>query len=64
LLLTGETYKNAGPLGTTFDARVVRETKIGDLDGVEVEIRGAAYITGIHEYVVDAGDPLPEGYLL
>ncbi len=64
LLLTGETYKNAGPLDTTFDARVIRETKIGDLDGVEVEIRGAAYITGIHEYVVDAGDPLPEGYLL
>jgi proline racemase/trans-L-3-hydroxyproline dehydratase len=64
LLGINQPYFNSGPLGTTFEGRVITETKIGDFNGVVVEIRGSAHITGIHQFVLDPGDPFPEGFLL
>jgi proline racemase len=61
---TGQPYQNAGPLGTVFEAFVAEETKVGDLPAVVVEIRGRAYITGMHEFVLDPADPFDRGYLL
>jgi len=31
---------------------------------VIAEIRGSAHITGIHEFVLDARDPFPKGFLI
>lgn len=59
-----ETFTNEGPLGSVFEGRVVEEMTIGDLRGVVTEIRGSAHITGIHEFVLDARDPFPRGFLL
>ncbi len=64
LIKTGEVFRNTGPLGTVFEARVVRNTNVGQLPAVVVEIKGAAHITGCHEFVCDAEDPFPEGFLL
>ena len=61
---TGEIYTNSGPLGTEFEARVIREIRIGEREGVVVEIKGAAHLTGLHEFVIDPDDPFQEGYLL
>ncbi|HEC33836.1 MAG TPA: hypothetical protein ENI37_03875 [Chloroflexi bacterium] len=55
---------NAGILGTTFEGRLVRETKVGDLPAVVPEVRGSAYITGIHQFVLDPRDPFQEGFLI
>jgi len=55
---------NAGPLRTTFEGRLVAETRVGDFKAVVAEIRGSAHITGIHEFVLDARDPFPEGFLI
>jgi proline racemase len=59
-----EPYVNTSPLGTTFEGRLIEKIRIGDQDAVVAEIRGQAHITGIHEFVLDPGDPFPEGFLL
>jgi len=61
---TGEVFKNAGPLGTVFEGRIVKTTSIGKFDGIVGQVRGNAQITGYHQFVVDANDPFPEGFLL
>lgn len=64
LLPPQQTFFNQGPLGTTFQGRIVAETQVGELAAVETEISGNAQITGIHRFVVDPRDPFPEGFLL
>jgi len=57
-------FRNLSPLKSAFDARIVGETMISDIDSVIVEIRGSAHITGIHEFILDAKDPFPKGFLI
>lgn len=64
LLGMNQTFNNYGPLGSVFEGRIVEEMEIGDLHGVVTEIRGSAHITGIHEFILDARDPFPRGFLL
>lgn len=56
--------KNAGPLGTVFDGRIVKTVSVGNFAGIVGRVRGNAQITGYHQFVVDAGDPFPRGFLL
>lgn len=63
-LKAGEIFENRSPLDTVFTARIVEETRIGDLPGVTVEIRGSAYITGVHTFIMDPEDPFPQGFIL
>jgi proline racemase len=74
-LAVGQTFINEGLLGTTFEGRIVEETTIGDpstlrlrsgqiLSAIVPEIRGTAYLTGLHRFVVTSGDPFPEGFLI
>ncbi len=63
-LAPGQAYANASPLGTEFQGRIVRETKVGEYDGIVGRVRGKAQITGRHQFVLDTRDPFPEGFLL
>lgn len=63
-LALNRAFINAGPLGTTFEGRLVAEKNLGDRPAVIPEIRGGARITGMHEFIIDSRDPFPEGYLL
>jgi proline racemase len=60
----GDAMTHASVLGTTFDGRIVEETRVGDRAGIVPAIRGSAWITGISQLYVDPTDPFPEGYLL
>jgi proline racemase len=60
----GETFTNTSPLGTTFQGRLVEETRLGDTMAVVAEVRGSAYITGVHDFIIDPKDPFQEGFLL
>jgi proline racemase len=60
----GDAMTHASVLGTTFDGRIVGETRVGGLDAIVPAIRGSAWITGITQVFVDPADPFPEGYLL
>ena len=64
MLDSGQVYNNAGPLGTVFEGRIVRTLPIGNFDGIVGQIRGNAQIIGYHQFVLDASDPLPKGFLI
>jgi proline racemase/trans-L-3-hydroxyproline dehydratase len=51
-------------VGTTFCAEVVEVVRAEDRDAVVVEVRGAAYRTGEHRFVLDPDDPVATGFVL
>jgi proline racemase len=60
----GDEMTHASVLGSTFDGRIVGETRVGEREAIVPAIRGSAWITGIWQVLVDPTDPFPEGYLL
>jgi proline racemase len=63
-LAVGQPFINEGLLGTTFEARIIRETMVGHLPAIIPEVSGAAFLTGLHHFVTVPGDPLSRGFLL
>jgi proline racemase len=57
-----EDFNHEGILGTVFTGRLIGETQVGPYKAVIPTISGQAWITGFASYVVDAGDPFPEGF--
>lgn len=60
-LAVGEDTDFESIIGTRFRARIVEETKVGDLLAVVPEIEGSAYITGLQQFTIDRDDPLKYG---
>ncbi len=60
----GQAYKNASPLGTVFEGRIVKTLSIGKFSGIVGQVRGNAQITGYHQFVVDSNDPFQKGFLI
>ncbi len=60
----GESMTHASAIGSTFDGRIVSETRVGDRPAIVPAIRGSAWITGVWQVYVDPDDPFPEGYVL
>lgn len=63
-LARGQTLLHSSVIETEFEARVVGHTAVGPLPAVLTEVSGSAYLTGIHEFVLEPSDPLAEGFLL
>lgn len=51
-------------IGSTFGGRIIGTTRVGDVAAVLTEISGRAWITGIHQHLLDPADPWPGGYRL
>jgi len=51
-------------LGTTFSGRIVETSTFGPYAAVIPEVEGTAHITGRHEFFIDPGDPLKDGFIL
>ena len=49
---------------STFSGRVVGHAQVGSYQAVVPEVSGRAFITGRHEFVIDARDELGRGFLL
>jgi trans-L-3-hydroxyproline dehydratase len=64
LMRPGDAMTHASVIGSTFDGRIVEETRAGDRTAIVPAIRGSAWITGISQLFVDPTDPFPEGYVL
>jgi trans-L-3-hydroxyproline dehydratase len=60
----GDAMTHASVIGSTFEGRIVEETRVGDHAAIVPAIRGSAWITGITQVLIDPADPFPEGYLL
>jgi proline racemase len=63
-LQLNEEFVHESIIGTLFYCQLIEETKIGEYQAVVPTIRGSAYITGIHQFVVDERDPFPGGFQL
>lgn len=57
-----EDFRHEGILGTVFTGRVVEETTVGDYPAVIPILSGQAWITGLSTYILDPGDPFPDGF--
>jgi len=57
-----EEFVHESVIGSLFRGRLVKETKVGDIAAVVPEITGSAYLTGIHQFVIDPRDPYKYGF--
>jgi proline racemase len=60
----GDALVHSSIIGTEFEGRILAETKVGNYAAIVPSIRGSAWVTGFHTYVLDASDPFPEGYVV
>jgi proline racemase len=64
LLKNNEQIISESIIGTHFRGKIVEVTKIGDFDAIIPEIIGRAYITGLHQFVIEPEDPVKYGFLV
>jgi proline racemase len=51
-------------IDSEFNCAIVEETMVGDKKSIVPSIRGRAWITGTHQFMLDPDDPFPAGYRL
>ena len=59
-----EPFVHESLLATTFTGHLRGLTRLGELEGVFPSLTGRGWVTGFHQFVIDADDPFPEGYTL
>jgi proline racemase len=64
LMAVGETLVHSSIIGTAFEGQILAETSVAGRPAIVPAIRGSAWLTGFHSYVLDASDPFPEGYIV
>lgn len=62
LLDVGQDYVNAGPMGTTFTGRILKETTVGPHRAIVPTLSGQAWIYGTSNWTLAPTDPFPQGY--
>lgn len=63
-LEVGERLTAVSLLGSTFEGRILGETRVGGRPAIRPEVAGRAWITGTHQHLLDPADPWPRGYRL
>lgn len=51
-------------IGSEFTGRILGPARVGPRAAIRPEIGGSAWITGIHQHMLDPADPFPSGYRL
>ena len=60
----GDIFRARSIIGSLFEGRIVRTTRVESIPAIIPEVTGRAWITGIHQHLLDPDDPWPEGYRL
>jgi proline racemase/trans-L-3-hydroxyproline dehydratase len=63
-LALGTELINESLIGTQLRGKLVGEVRVGSFAAVEPVLIGKAYLTGIHQFVVDPSDPLKYGFVV
>lgn len=58
----GETLRARSIIGSEFVGRIVRATQVAGRPAIVPAISGRAWITGVHQHLLDPDDPWPHGY--
>ena len=64
LLSQDRPFTSESIIGTLFMGSVVERTTVGELPAIVPRIEGSAWITGEHEFLIDADDPFRAGFSL
>jgi proline racemase len=64
LLAVGQGLVHESIIGSRFYGRILGTTTAGAIAAVNTTIKGRAWITGLHQYLVDPTDPWPSGYVV
>ena len=64
LMSTGETFIGRSIIGSRFEGKIVEDTTIAGRPAIIPSITGRAWLTGIHQHMLDPDDPWQEGYKL
>lgn len=64
LMDVSETFTATSIIGSTFTGRIAGSAQVGEIAAILPEITGRAWITGVHQHMLDPSDPWPEGYRL
>ena len=59
-----DVYEAASIIDSCFEGRIAGTTQVDDMAAIRPEISGRAWITGIHQHMLDPDDPWPKGYRL
>ncbi|NNL72537.1 MAG: proline racemase family protein [Silicimonas sp.] len=59
-----QTFEAVSIIGSRFAGRIVGDARVGDRAAILPEISGRAWITGVHQHMLDPDDPWPGGYRL
>ena len=51
-------------LNTSFTCRITKHTRVKNVKAIIPKVTGRAYITGVHEFLIDSNDPLNQGFIL
>lgn len=60
----GQPWIHESITGTTFTGKVLEEAMVGEHPAVVPEIAGRAFITGMHNFIIEPDDPLQDGFLV
>jgi proline racemase len=60
----GESIVQRNLIGTKFRGAAVDETEVEGIRATVAEIEGSAFMTGLHQFVIDERDPMRGGFLL
>ena len=63
-LARGTTLMHESVIGGRFASRVVGEDRVGEYPAVITEVEGSAHLTGYHQFVLEADDPIGTGFLI
>ena len=64
ILQAGDRFIGRSIIGSRFGCRVAEETTLAGRPAIVPEITGRAWITGMHQHMLDPADPWPHGYKL
>jgi proline racemase len=62
LLQKGDVLENKSIIDTVFEGRIQNVTHVEKFAAVIPEVSGTAQIMGFNQFVLEPGDPLPEGF--
>jgi proline racemase len=63
-LQPGEPFHGRSLIDSLFECRIEAETTVGEHSAIVPSLAGRAWITGIHQHLLDPDDPWPQGYKL
>jgi len=63
-LARGATLMHGSVIGGRFASRVVGEARVAGYPAVITEVEGSAHLTGYHQFVLEADDPIGLGFLI